>query len=93
MRQDQPVTVIVGGQPGAGKTAVADLVQAALDRRGGAVRVCSDRYKAAHREYGKLLAVDVRTAGGGGGGGPPPPPPPPAPPAPRTPPAARAGGA
>ncbi|WP_236246830.1 zeta toxin family protein [Streptomyces sp. CC210A] len=63
VRQDQPVVVIVGGQPGAGKTAVADLVQAALDRRGRAVRICSDLYKAVHRQYGEFLAGDVRTAG------------------------------
>lgn len=62
-RQARPVVVIVGGQPGAGKTDVADLVQAALDRRGGAVRVCRDLYKAAHPRYGALLAADVRTAG------------------------------
>ncbi|WP_107118135.1 zeta toxin family protein [Streptomyces reticuli] len=61
--QDRPVVVIVGGQPGAGKTAVADLVQAALDGRGGAVRICSDLYKAAHHQYGELLADDVRIAG------------------------------
>lgn len=63
VRQDRPVVVIVGGQPGAGKTAVADLVQAALDRRGGAVRICSDLHKSAHCQYGELLADDVRTAG------------------------------
>lgn len=62
-RQDRPVVVIVGGQPGAGKTQVADLVQAVLDRRGGAVRIGSDLYKAAHQHYAELLAVDVRTAG------------------------------
>ncbi|MFF9345601.1 zeta toxin family protein [Streptomyces sp. NPDC014734] len=37
VRQDQPV--VVGGPPGAGKTAVADLAQAALDHCGGAVRI------------------------------------------------------
>lgn len=63
VRQVRPVVVIVGGQPGAGKTDVADLVQAALDRRGGAVRVCSDLYKAAHQRYRGMLAADVRTAG------------------------------
>ncbi|MFH8371850.1 zeta toxin family protein [Streptomyces sp. NPDC018031] len=63
VRQGQPVVVIVGGQPGAGKTAVADLIKAALDHRGGAVRICSDLYKTAHRQYGELLADDVRTAG------------------------------
>ncbi|WP_327228617.1 zeta toxin family protein [Streptomyces platensis] len=54
--QDQPVVVIVGGQPGAGKTEIADLVQAALDRRGGAVRICRDLYKAAHQRYGMMPA-------------------------------------
>ncbi|MGW2331690.1 zeta toxin family protein [Streptomyces sp. NPDC001700] len=61
--QDRPVVVIVGGQPGAGKTEVADLVQTVLDRRGGAVRVCRDLYKATHQRYSELLAADVRSAG------------------------------
>lgn len=61
--QDRPVVVIVCGQPGAGKTWVADLVQAVLDRRGGAVRIGRDLYKTAHRHYAALLAADVRTAG------------------------------
>ncbi|WP_333751811.1 zeta toxin family protein [Streptomyces sp. IBSBF 2394] len=63
VRQSRPVAVVVAGQPGAGKTAIADLVQAALDRRGGAVRICRDLYKAAHRRYTELLTSDVRTAG------------------------------
>ncbi|MFJ1847045.1 zeta toxin family protein [Streptomyces sp. NPDC088146] len=62
-RQSHPVVVIVGGQPGAGKTHIADLVQGVLNRRGGAVRVARDLYKAAHRYYDALLAADVRTAG------------------------------
>ncbi|MFD5110524.1 zeta toxin family protein [Streptomyces cinereoruber] len=63
MPQERPVVVVVAGQPGAGKTTFADLVQAALARRGGAVRVCRDLYKRAHRSYGTLLAADIRTAG------------------------------
>ncbi|MFG3499284.1 zeta toxin family protein [Streptomyces sp. NPDC047928] len=63
VRQNRPVVVIVGGQPGAGKTTVAELIKAALDRRGGAVRICSDLYKTAHHQYGELLTDDVRTAG------------------------------
>ncbi|AJC62109.1 zeta toxin family protein [Streptomyces sp. 769] len=63
VRQAQPVVVFVCGQPGAGKTRIADLVQAALDGRGGAVRIGRDLYKAAHRRYAELLADDVRTAG------------------------------
>ncbi|MEV7518641.1 zeta toxin family protein [Streptomyces diastaticus] len=61
--QRRPVVVIVGGQPGAGKTKVADLVEAALGQRGGAVRIGRDLYKAAHRHYPAAVAADVRTAG------------------------------
>ncbi|MGA5069190.1 zeta toxin family protein [Streptomyces exfoliatus] len=61
--QERPVVVVVAGQPGAGKTKIADLIQAALDRRGGAVRVGRDLYKPAHRHYAAALATDVRTAG------------------------------
>lgn len=63
VRQHRPVAVVVAGQPGAGKTQIADLVQAALDRRGGAVRVGRDLYKPVHRRYADALAADVRTAG------------------------------
>jgi hypothetical protein len=38
-------------------------VQAALDCRGGAVRICRDLYKPAHPRYLEHLAADVRTAG------------------------------
>ncbi|TVL87812.1 ATP/GTP-binding protein [Streptomyces sp. SAJ15] len=63
--QARPVVVIVGGQPGAGKTHIADLVQTALDHRGGSVRIGRDLYKAPHPQYAMLLATDVRTAGVG----------------------------
>ncbi|TXS35430.1 hypothetical protein EAO77_36750, partial [Streptomyces sp. t39] len=59
--QARPVVVFVGGQPGAGKTNAADLVQAALGRRGGSVRIGRDLYKAAHCHYAAALAADVRT--------------------------------
>lgn len=62
VRQDRPVVVVVTGQPGSGKTWIADVVQAALDRRGGAVRVGRDLYKRLHRHYSRALAADVRTA-------------------------------
>ncbi|MEU7086927.1 zeta toxin family protein [Streptomyces achromogenes] len=38
----RPVVVIVGGRPGAGKTKVADLIQAVLGQRGVAVRIGHD---------------------------------------------------
>ncbi|MEU5215209.1 zeta toxin family protein [Streptomyces sp. NPDC020807] len=61
--QEKPVVVVVSGPSGAGKTEVGDLVQAALDRRGGAVRVGRDLYKPVHRYYPALPKEDVRTAG------------------------------
>ncbi|MFF5019570.1 zeta toxin family protein [Streptomyces sp. NPDC001165] len=65
--QEQPVVVIVGGQPGAGKTRVSDLIEAVLKQRGGAVRICRDLYKPAHHQYAALLVTDVRTAGAAAG--------------------------
>lgn len=61
--QARPVVVFVAGQAGSGKTLVVDLVHAALARRGGAVRVDRDAYKAVHPRYPRFLAEDVRTAG------------------------------
>ncbi|WTT06239.1 zeta toxin family protein [Streptomyces sp. NBC_00090] len=43
--------MVVSGPSGAGKTEAGDLVQAALDRRGGAVRVGRDLYKPVHHHY------------------------------------------
>ncbi|MGQ7754802.1 zeta toxin family protein (plasmid) [Streptomyces sp. WC2508] len=63
MSQTKPVVVFVAGQAGSGKTLVMDLVHAALERRGGVVRVERDAYKAVHVHYQEFLAEDVRTAG------------------------------
>ncbi|MGG7568842.1 zeta toxin family protein [Streptomyces sirii] len=61
--QQRPVVVFVAGQAGSGKSLVVDMVHAALKRRGGAVRVDRDTYKAVHPHYTAFLAEDVRTAG------------------------------
>ncbi|WP_442818442.1 zeta toxin family protein [Streptomyces sp. NBC_01237] len=61
--RERPVVVFVAGQAGSGKTWVMDLVHAALEQRGGAVRVERDAYKAVHPDYQGYLAEDVRTAG------------------------------
>ncbi|MER8103906.1 zeta toxin family protein [Kitasatospora sp. NPDC094016] len=61
--QEHPVVVLVAGPPGSGKTRLGDLLHPLLGLRGGAVRVGSDLYKAAHRHYEALLDQDVRTAG------------------------------
>ncbi|WP_331718875.1 zeta toxin family protein (plasmid) [Streptomyces sp. NBC_00161] len=63
--QDRPVVVVVAGPPGSGKSRAADVIHSVLNRRGGAVRIGSDLYKTAHREYETLLERDVRTAGAG----------------------------
>ncbi|MFD9861906.1 zeta toxin family protein [Streptomyces alboflavus] len=61
--QDRPVVVFIAGQPGSGKSGLADLVHEVLNRRGGAVRVGSDLYKALHPAYAALMASDDRAAG------------------------------
>ncbi|MGW1890630.1 zeta toxin family protein [Streptomyces sp. NPDC002004] len=50
---EHPAVVTVAGQPGAGKTHTADLVQAALDRRDGSVRI-------GHPERGGHRSGDLR---------------------------------
>ncbi|MEV7783610.1 zeta toxin family protein [Kitasatospora sp. NPDC088351] len=65
MPQEEPVVLLVAGPPGSGKTTLGDLLLPVISRRGGAVRVGADLYKAAHRHYEALLAKDVRTAGAG----------------------------
>ncbi|MFJ4681651.1 zeta toxin family protein [Kitasatospora sp. NPDC088783] len=59
----RPVVVIAAGQPGAGKTALGDVLHAVLLLRGPAVRICSDLYKDSEEQYAALLERDVRTAG------------------------------
>ncbi|WP_316959639.1 zeta toxin family protein [Streptomyces sp. TRM68367] len=61
--QEQPVVVLVAGPPGSGKSTLCELLLAVLNRRGGAVLIGRDLYKAAHPEYGSLIQSDDRTAG------------------------------
>lgn len=62
-RQQRPVVIFVAGQPGAGKSHLADLLHSVLDHRGGAVRIGSDLYKICHPAYEALLTADDRSAG------------------------------
>ncbi|WP_367141104.1 MULTISPECIES: zeta toxin family protein [Streptomyces] len=61
--QDRPVVVLVAGPPGSGKSTLCNLLLAVLNRRGGAVLIGRDLYKAAHPEYRGLMRSDDRTAG------------------------------
>ncbi|MZE50073.1 AAA family ATPase, partial [Streptomyces sp. SID5770] len=61
--QEQPVTVLVGGPPGSGKSTACQVLKAVLDRRGGSVLIGRDLYKTAHPAYKRLLEQDEPTAG------------------------------
>jgi energy-coupling factor transporter ATP-binding protein EcfA2 len=58
--QEQPIAVYVVAQPGAGKSAAADLVAGALP---GATRISSGDFKRVHPDYAMLLGQDPRMAG------------------------------
>ncbi|WP_327332953.1 zeta toxin family protein [Streptomyces anulatus] len=58
--QDPATAVFLLGQPGAGKTWVAQLIAERLDARGGFVDVDSDLYKPYHPQYARLMAEDDR---------------------------------
>ncbi|MFJ2109486.1 zeta toxin family protein [Streptomyces microflavus] len=58
--QDPATAVFLLGQPGAGKTRVAQLIAEQLNTRGGFVDVDSDLYKPYHPLYARLMAEDDR---------------------------------
>jgi hypothetical protein len=60
--QRQPVAVIVGGQTGAGKTAVTATVKHALGQSGGFVNINMDFYNPQHPSYHRWRAEDEHTA-------------------------------
>lgn len=62
IRQVRPIVVYVMGQPGAGKTRVADLVQRTLQAR-GATRITAADLSASHPDYHDLLDALPRGAG------------------------------
>ncbi|WP_431776303.1 zeta toxin family protein [Streptomyces cucumeris] len=57
--QDQPVVVYVMGQPGAGKTRLAQMILRSLRRP---VRITGEVFKQAHPDYLQLLREEPRTA-------------------------------
>lgn len=60
--QQRPLVVFIGGQTGAGKTAVADMITHAMGRRGGYINANMDFYTPHHPDYAALLAADETTA-------------------------------
>ena len=58
----EPVMVIVGGQPGAGKSRSIDSVRMDLDRQGGALEIAADDLRKFHPKNDELMQKDDRTA-------------------------------
>ncbi|MDR2031385.1 MAG: zeta toxin family protein [Azoarcus sp.] len=58
----QPVAIIFGGQPGAGKSAAVDAALEDLSTRGGAVQIIGDDLRDYHPHYGRLMQADDKTA-------------------------------
>ncbi|HEU4426194.1 MAG TPA: zeta toxin family protein [Pilimelia sp.] len=60
--QQHPVVVFVGGQTGAGKTAITDMIKLALEQRGRYINVNMDFYNPYHPAFDRLQAADETTA-------------------------------
>lgn|GEM_PF-1975460 len=60
--QEQPVVVFVGGQTGAGKTAITNMIKNALATRGEYINVNMDYYNPHHPAMERLQAADETTA-------------------------------
>lgn len=59
---NQPVAVIFGGQPGAGKSAAVDAAMRDLEPHGGAVQIIGDDLRGYHPQYARLMEADDKTA-------------------------------
>jgi len=58
----QPLAVIFGGQPGAGKSVAVDEAMNELSPRGGAVQIIGDDLRGYHPKYARLMKADDKTA-------------------------------
>jgi hypothetical protein len=58
----QPVAVIFGGQPGAGKSAAVEGAMNELGSHGGAVQIIGDDLRGYHPKYAQLMERDDKTA-------------------------------
>ena len=58
----QPVAIIFGGQPGAGKSAAVEVAEHELMARGGCVQIIGDDFRKYHPRFSDLLRADDKTA-------------------------------
>ncbi|API61311.1 zeta toxin of the postsegregational killing system (plasmid) [Tardibacter chloracetimidivorans] len=59
---ERPTALVLGGQPGAGKSALLAAAHAEFDRRGGLIEIIGDDLRAFHPRYSELQRHDDRTA-------------------------------
>ncbi|TDW24284.1 zeta toxin family protein [Kribbella kalugense] len=64
-KQDRPVAVFIGGQPGDGKASITALTRGLLDRRGRAVTLASSAYEPYHPDFHALIASNSLDAAEG----------------------------
>jgi hypothetical protein len=58
-RQDIPTLVLIGGQPGAGKTAAANVAMEYLDKKGGFIHIDADAFHAKIKELKEFDKKDI----------------------------------
>ena len=58
----QPIAIIFGGQPGAGKSAALSFAERELEFRGGCAKIIGDELRDFHPEFGRLMGMDDKTA-------------------------------
>jgi len=61
MPSNRPVAIILGGQPGAGKSAVVAAAMQELSQRGGAVEIIGDDLRDYHPSYRRLMSENDKT--------------------------------
>ncbi|WP_323004838.1 zeta toxin family protein [Denitromonas sp.] len=59
---ERPAAVVLGGQPGAGKSAMQSAAEKEFKGRGGALAIVGDDLRAYHPEYRALLQQNDKTA-------------------------------
>lgn len=59
---DRPAAVVLGGQPGAGKSAMQSAAELEFKSRGGALAIVGDDLRAYHPGYRALVRQDDKTA-------------------------------
>jgi len=57
----QPIAIILGGQPGAGKSALVTAATKELNQRGGAVEIIGDDLRDYHPNYRRLMSENDKT--------------------------------